>query len=365
MALLNENADLNLLLLNAPGNFLIWNRFLTQLTLQLNCDSSVLLITDLNKRKNTHFLFNSNITQDYQQRYENELNRLDIFNYFISKNPQQVFFNQNSEDIHDKTIKGKFIQPDGQEYRFGVSIPCNHNHSLNLLVNRKKIFDDIEVHKIRQCLQRIIPSLKSAMLEEQRLKINSQLFYFTGVHFDEYIIVDQELNVLFTNPDYTSFVNQLDCVAISGNRLTIKNPVIKQQLLSMIESNRKTESIHNQCHSCKITLIPISSLDHLYQWECYKDGFILTFTHENKKNDTIERLEEIYQLSKCEAVCALHFIKTPSINDIALKTYRSQETIRNHLKHTMQKMHVHSQAELMKKLITLPALSYCRISQIF
>ena len=111
--------------------------------------------------------------------------------------------------------------------------------------------------------------------------------------FDEYIIVDQELNVLFTNPDYTSFVNQLDCVKISGNQLTIKNPVIKQQLLSMIESNRKTESIHNQCHSCQITLVPISSLENLYKWEYYKDGFILTFTHDKDKN-ALEIAEEIY-----------------------------------------------------------------------
>ena len=94
--------------------------------------------------------------------------------------------------------------------------------------------------------------------------------------------------------------------------------------------------------------IPISSLDHLYQWECYKDGFILTFTHENKKNITIDRLEEIYQLSQCEAVGALHFMKTPSIHDIAINTYRSQETIRNHIKHIMQKMDVDSFAELVR-----------------
>ena len=356
MALLNENIDLNLLLLNAPGNLLIWNRFLTQLTLQMNCDSSVLLITDLIKRKNTHFLFNAKITQEYQQHYENELNRVDNFNYFISKNPQQVFFNQNIEYTHKKTVKGKFIQPDGQNYRVGVSIPCNNNHSFNLLANRRKIFDKVEIHKVSQCLERIIPSLKSAMYEEQRLKIKSQLFYFTGVHFDGYIIVDRKLNILFTFPERTSFANQLDCVNISGNQLDIKNPVIKQQLSAMIENNKKTESIHNQCHSCKITLIPISSLEHLYQWECYKDGFILTFTHENKKNTIIERLEEIYQLSRCEAVCALHFIKTPSIHDIASMTYRSRETIRNHIKHIMQKLDVHNQAELMKKLITLAAL---------
>lgn len=351
-----ENIELKSLLANAPSNFLIWNRFLTQLTLQLNCDSSAVLVTDLNKYENTHFLFNANIPQEYQEQYEKELNRLDTFNDFISKNPQHVFCNQNLEDTHSKKTKDNFIQPDGQNYRFGVSIPCNHNHAFNLLVNRKKIFNDLELHRVTRVLQSIIPSLEAAIHEEQRLKINSQLFYHTGIHFDGYIIIDRELKILFSDPDYKSFISQLDCVNISGNQLNVRKAAIKQQLLSLIENSEKAASIHNQCHSCQITLTPISSLENLYQWECYKDGFILTFTHDNKKNMTIDRLEEIYQLSRCEAVCALHFIKTPSIHAIAINTYRSEETIRNHIKHMMQKMDVHNQAELMKKLVTVAAL---------
>ena len=49
-------------------------------------------------------------------------------------------------------------------------------------------------------------------------------------------------------------------------------------------------------------------------------------------------------------------MNTPSIHDIATSTHRSKETIRNHIKRTMQKMKVHSQAELMKKLVTLAAI---------
>ncbi|NOR81075.1 MAG: hypothetical protein GQ529_09645, partial [Methyloprofundus sp.] len=63
--------NLSSILDNAPGNPLIWERYLTELTQQLNCDSSVLLVTDLLKRENTHFLFSVNISQTYQQQYEN------------------------------------------------------------------------------------------------------------------------------------------------------------------------------------------------------------------------------------------------------------------------------------------------------
>jgi DNA-binding CsgD family transcriptional regulator len=350
-----DGVGLNSILAKAPGNPLIWNRFLTELTRQLNCDSSALLVTDLIKREHTHFLFSTYIPQEYQAQYENTLNRVDTFNYFISKTPYQVFFNQTIRDAYVEEVKSAFIPPCGQNYRFGVSIPCNHSHSLNLLVNRKEAFNDEERLRVTLVLQSIIPALDEAVHAEQRHKINSQLIHYRSDHFDGYIIVDKELNILFSDPVYTSIISQLDCVQISDNRFGMKSTAIEQRLLSFIKNNEEA-TIHNQCHSCQVTLIPVSSLKNLYQWECYKDGFILTFTHDRGKNPAIERLTEIYRLSRCEAICALHFMKTPSISDVAANTFRSQETVRNHIKHTMQKMDVHSQAELMKKLITLVAL---------
>ena len=356
MVQLADAVDLNSILANAPGNALIWNRFLAELIQQLNCDSSVLLVTDLINRENTHFLFSVNISSEYQESYENELNRLDNFNYFISKNPKQVYSNQTLEVGYCEKKTNHFKLPSSQNYRFGVSIPCNHNHSLSLIVNRKQAFSEEEQQQFRQILQSIISPLEEALHGEQRYKINSQILHYMGDHFDGYIIIDRQLNILYSDPIYTPIISQLDCVIISENRFKMKNPVIEQQLLSLIENNQEAGSIHNQCHSCQITLIPISSLENLYKWECYKDGFILTFTHDKNRNPTLNRLTEIYQLSRCEAVCALHFMKTPSIPDVATNTYRSQETVRNHIKHTMQKMGVHNQAELMKKLITISAL---------
>ena len=351
-----DSVDLNSILANAPGNPLIWSRFLTELTQQLNCDSSALLVTDLIESEKTQFLFSAHIPQKYQEQYENTLNRLDTFNNFISKTPHRVFCNQTLTDGYIEEVKNDFIPPCGQNYRFGVSIPCNHKHSLSLLINRKAAFNNEERQRIAEVLQSIILSLDEAIHAEQRHRINSQLIHYIEGHFDGYIIVDNKLNILFSDPVFTSIISQLDYLRISENRFGMKTPAIEQQLLSLIENNEKVTFNPNQCYSCQITLIPISSLKNLYQWECYKDGFILTFTHDQEKNPAIDRLTEIYHLSRCEAVCALHFMRTPSIPDIATNTYRSQETVRNHIKHTMQKMDVHSQAELMKKLITLAAL---------
>lgn len=352
----SNGEDIYSILANAPGHPLLWNRFLNELARQLNCESSCLLITDLIDSKNTRFLFSANIHRKYLEQYETTLNKLDTFNHFIGKNPRRVFYNKSINFDSIEESKNQFLAPNNQSNRFGVSIPCNHNHALSLLINRKSAFDEVEQQHVTEVLQKIIPALSDAIHAEQRHKINSQLLHYIGDHFDAYIIVDPKLNIIFSEPVFTSIINQMDCIEISGNRFSIKNPAIERRLQSLIENTEYSASIHNQCHSCQITLIPISYLKNLYQWECYKDGFILTFTHEKEKNPVIERLTEIYHLSMCEAVCALHFMKTPSISDIAANTYRSQETVRNHIKHTMQKMEVHSQAELMKKLITLAAL---------
>lgn len=356
MDLITESLDLNVVLDNAAGNPLIWVQFLSELTLQLNCDSSVLLVTDLVERENTHFIYSAHITQDYQVQYENQLNKVDTFNYFISKNPQKAFSNVALIN-NNPQVDNDFIPFNDQSFRFGISIPCTHNYSLNLLVNRKKAFNVEEQKQVIDVLQSLIPSLEGAMHAEQQHKISSQLIHYIDDYFDGYIIIDRELNILFSDPSYISMISQMDCVRITGSQFSMKNPIIEQQLLTLIEKNETVNtSIHNQCHSCQLTLIPISSLQNLYQWECYKDGFILTFTHNKEKNPSIDRLIDIYRLSKCEAICALHFMKTPSISDIANNTYRSQETVRNHIKHTMQKMDVHNQAELMKKLLTLATL---------
>jgi len=62
-------------LAKAPGNPLIWRGFLTALTEQLNSDSSALLMTDLAKQENTHFLFSVDISDEYQDKYHKQLNK--------------------------------------------------------------------------------------------------------------------------------------------------------------------------------------------------------------------------------------------------------------------------------------------------
>lgn len=353
---ISEPITLNSLLSHAPGNPILWQQFLAQLARQLNCSSGFMLVTDLLERENTRFLYSFNLPSDYRQHYEQQLNKLDIFNHFISKNPRQVYCNQDLGLNYRQDINSNPLCNENLKHRFGTSIPCNHRHALSLSFNRKKAFNKQEQRLGVRMLQRLLPALEESIHAEKRHKINSQIFHHLGSHFDAYLIVDRDLNILFADPVHSSIVGAMDCVNINGEKFGLNNPVIEQRLLELIADKQDKDAIKNQCLTCQITVIPLDSLENLYHWECHKDGFVLAFTHDKNSNPAIERLMKIYSLSKCEASCALHFMQTPSIADVAASTCRSQETVRNHLKRTMQKMGVHNQAALMKKLMALSSL---------
>lgn len=353
---IDDPININALLARAPGNPILWHEFLGSLARRLNCDSAFMLVTDLLERENTRFLYSFNLPAEYRQLYENRLNRQDAFNHFISKNPRQVFCSNSLAPSYCDAMKLNMSADDGLNYRFGTSLPCNHRHALSLFVNREKAFNQQEQRLGIEILRHILPLLDKSIQAEKCHKINSQLFHYLGARFDAYIIIDKDLNILFADPLYHDIINGLDCINIQGKKFGMNNPLIEKRLAELILNKRQEATIPNQCLNCMITLIPIESLENLYHWECHQNAFILTFTHDQYSETAIKRLTEIYALSKCEAICALHFLKTPSISDVAASTCRSQETVRNHLKRTMQKMDVHNQASLMKKLLALSSL---------
>ncbi|MCK4841742.1 MAG: hypothetical protein KAT04_07640 [Methylococcales bacterium] len=346
-----DDSDLSGILLNAPGNPVIWDKFLSHLVKLTVCDTSCILMTSLIHRENTRFLFSFNIDEKTQSLYNNQLNRKDGFNYLLSKHPKQVFYNQDC-----KTTESAILINNAQlQFRMGFSIPCNTRHTLNLCVSRKSAISNQQQHEIKQLFLSIISPLETAIKKEQQKKIYSQVLHHVHGNIDGFIIVDPSLNILFSDHTFPSAIAHSNCLEIADNQIKFAIPDVQQQLLLLIKKN-KIALINSQCAICQMSLIPISALDNLYYWECYQDSFILTVTHDTQHNPVIDRLVNIHKLSKSEAACALEFMQTPSIIKIAEQGYRSQSTIRNHIKHIMRKMDVHNQAALMKKLLTLASL---------
>ena len=65
----------------------------------------------------------------------------------------------------------------------------------------------------------------------------------------------------------------------------------------------------------------------------------------------MNQLVKLYNLTDAESVFLMNFVNTPDANKIAANTHRSVETVRKHLKAVMDKMDVHNQAELMKRVL--------------
>ncbi len=149
----------------------------------------------------------------------------------------------------------------------------------------------------------------------------------------------------------------MDCVEIRDKRLAFLNKTTEQRVLALMAGiGYDTVTMQNPCASCAIKVIPARSLDNLYAWEFYEKGVVLTFTGSHENKPALVRLMALYNLTKSEALCAQQFIATPSIPDIATDSKRSTETVRNHIKSIMQKLNVHNQGALMKKLLAIAAL---------
>jgi len=341
------------ILSKAPYNPVLWQLFLAELTSVMQCDSGFLSIADLGRRGELHHLYRYNIASEQQSCVEPYLCKMGSFVAGVAKQPYQVLCSTllNFDD------GGGRPDATGEPCRFGVSFPLNSRYAYCLILNGNRPTAEPEVQADVHRLQALVPSLQNALQKEQWLSLYNQITLLTGQHVTAYIIVDRALNVLFSYPVFNRIVADMDCVEIRDKRLVFFNKTTEQRVLTLMTGTGcDVVTTQSQCASCTITIIPAHALDNLYGWEFYKKSVALTFTGSYEHNPTLVRLMALYNLTKSEALCALQFIATPSIHAIAADSHRSTETVRNHIKGIMQKLDVHNQGALMKKLLAIAAL---------
>ncbi|HEY8157728.1 MAG TPA: LuxR C-terminal-related transcriptional regulator [Methylobacter sp.] len=345
------------ILSKAPYNPVLWHLFLAELTGLMQCNSGFLSIADLTRGSRFHHLYRYNIAPEQQSCFERNLCKAGSFEAKVAKQPYQVLCSTmlNGNLYHDDS--GTESDATGELCRFGVSLPLNSRYAYCLVLNGNHPAAEPELQAGVHRLQALVPSLQNALQKEQWLSLYSQITLLTGKHVTAYIIVDRALNVLFSYPVFNRIIADMDCVEIRGKRLAFLNKTTEQRVLAlMTKTGCNAMTTQTQSASCTITVIPARALDNLYGWEFYKKGVALTFTSSHENSPTLVRLMALYNLTKCEALCALQFIATPSILDIATDSHRSTETVRNHIKSVMKKLDVHNQGALMKKLLAIAAL---------
>jgi DNA-binding NarL/FixJ family response regulator len=345
------------ILSKAPYNPVLWQLFLSELAGVMHCDSGFLSIADLARGGRFHHLHRYNITPEQQSCFERNFLKGRSFEASIAKQPYQVICSimPNESFRHDDF--GTEADVTGELCRFGVSLPLNGRYVYCMVLNGSRTAAKPDLQNHAQQLQALVPALQQALLKEQWLSLYSQITLLTGQHVTAYIIVDRALNVLFSYPVFNRIIADMDCVEIRNKRLVFLNKAIEQRVLALMErTGCDAVTAQTQSASCAITVIPACALDNLYGWEFYKKGVVLTFSSNQENSPTLVRLMTLYNLTKCEAICALQFIATPSVPEIATDSYRSTETVRNHIKSIMKKLDVHNQGALMKKLLAIAAL---------
>ncbi|MGZ8927918.1 MAG: helix-turn-helix transcriptional regulator [Methylobacter sp.] len=344
------------ILSKAPANPGLWQLFLAELADALQCDGCFLAIADLGNGGGVHNLYRYNMLQE-QHCFESNLLSQESFVSSVAKHPYRVFSSAAPAGSLDRNEGSPANITAEEQCRFGVAIPLNSRYAYCLVLTHSHPAPEPDLEAGVHQLQGWVPLLRSALQKEQWFSLYSQITLLTGRHVAAYIIVDRDLNVLFSDPVFNRIIGNMDCVEIRSKRLAFFNKITEERILALMSGmGCDSVTMQNRCASYDIMVIPARALDNLYTWEFYKKGVALTFTGSQENNPTLLRLMGLYNLTKGEALCALHFIATPSIPDIAAGTHRSTETVRNHIKSIMQKLGVHNQGALMKKLLAIAAL---------
>ena len=341
----------------APGNPVLWHLLLAELANAMLCDSGFLSIADLGRNGKVHHLYHYNVTPEQHSCFERNLCKADSFDASVTKQPYRVFCSNTPNATFPRDDPGTVFNALGEHCRFGVSLPLNRRYTYCMVLDGSFPPAEPELQGCVHRLQALVPQLQLALQKEQWFSLYSQITLLTGKHVAAYIIVDRALNVLFSDPVFNRIIADMNCIEIRGKRLVFLNKTTEQRILALMAGiGCDTVTTQNQCDSCAITVIPARALDNLYAWEFYKKGVILAFANGHENSPALIRLMALYNLTKGEALCAVQFIATPSIPDIAASSHRSTETVRNHIKSIMQKLDVHNQGALMKKLLAIASM---------
>ena len=345
------------ILSKASGNPVLWHLFLVELAGAMRCDSGFLSIAGLGRNGKVHHLYHYNVTPEQHSCFERNLSKVDSFDVSVTKQPYRVFCSNTLNATFPRDNSGTVPGALGEHCRFGVSLPLNRRYAYCMILHGSFPAAEPELQGCVHRLQALVPLLQLALQKEQWFSLYSQITLLTGKHVAAYIIVDRALNVLFSDPVFNRIIADMNCIEIQGKRLVFLNKTTGQRILALVAGiGCDTVTTQNQCDSCAITVIPARALDNLYAWEFYKKGVILAFANGHENSPALIRLMALYNLTKGEALCALQFIATPSIPDIAASSHRSTETVRNHIKSIMQKLDVHNQGALMKKLLAIASM---------
>lgn len=343
------------ILSKAPGNPVLWRLFLAELVGAEQCDSGFLSIVELGREGGIHHLYRYNVAPEQQSIFEQNLRKPGSFDACIAKHPYEFFCSNMFNGTFRSDDASSESDVSGEHCHFGVSLPLSSLYVYCMFLNSSRPVSEPQACLHR--LQALVPLLQNALHKEQWFGLYNQITLLTGKRVAAYIIIDRSLNVLFSDPVFNRIIVDMGSIEIKGKRLTFLNKATEQHVLALLAGiGSDTVTMRNPCASCDITVIPARALDNLYAWEFYKQGVALTFTSSHENSPALARLMALYNLTKSEALCALEFIATPSIPDIAAGRHRSEETVRNHIKSIMHKLDVHNQGALMKKLLAIAAL---------
>ena len=247
--------------------------------------------------------------------------------------------------------------PDESGHNFKEAIVKIGNQDFDVHSSEKKLFNIISPH-----LKRAIQLKNNYQSQSEEKKFYSSLLDNLPVGL---ILTDKNLKVILTNKLVKRILEDLDSIFIEESSIRFEDYSLKRQFEEIcsklnIESGQSkynSYSLNIVTNKQRILILLTNRLSFTDTFSNVEDYIAILFAPANLQQEINESvLSSLFGLTKAEARLAGKLANGLSIEDVAEKLHLSKHTLRSQLKTIFRKTNTTRQTELVKFILTSPAV---------
>jgi len=302
--------------------------------------------------------------------------------YYIHKDPwlnhylkaRKTFIACTHHLLKDKDYEAMeyhrdLVTPQGIHYGLGGKINIEENISSYLAFNRDKKKQGFEDEYLK-ILKLLTPHLQKAMLINEKtrgIKLQQNLLSDALNQINSpLLMVNKNRKILFINLLAEQLIEQQAGITIKNNHILFLSPDSNNELQHLIhQATVKDTSLqqsgamqyrHSDAQpSISILVSPVKPDMVNIDTQSNEHALLVLSTHDHQQPITIERLSNLYKLTKAEARLTVELCHGLTLNEIAEKFSLSKNTLKSQLRSCFNKTGTSRQAELIRRINTGPA----------
>jgi DNA-binding CsgD family transcriptional regulator len=353
-----------------------WNGLLRELVAVTHSRSARLLV--MNREANrVSFSVKLNIDDNYHRQYvEHYVNACPWRTELGLMRPGRLYstylhFTCPQQNFYRTEFFNDWARPQNIHHGVCGTVYRDAATSVQMLVQRTRgqgFFTEAETAFINELVPHIQQSfLIAGQLANTRAQ-GKAIAIAAGSEPLPFVLLDRSLRITYSSPGMEKLIADDPCLEVRNSRLLITDELQNRRMRRLLRECL-TAADSRTFLTCGGTLaVPRPSAPDLQLLvrPVHPDvpvligpppGYVAVYFYDCETRVEIdhERLRQLYSLSEAETRVAVAMVDTPDSTEVAKRCAISLHTVRSHIKAIFCKTGTHSQADLMKRLLTGPA----------